>query len=102
MGAYITLAEAKEHLRIEQDFTDDDNDITSIIDAAEEMVAKDICVPLADLKNEEGNIPPLLKQAIKLIIGDFYAVRESVVLGTLVHKNPRYESIIGLFRDYQR
>lgn len=102
MGPYIQLSEAKKHLNIEQDFVDDDEYITSLIESAEEFVGMDICVPLAELEKERGTLPAPIRQAVLLIIGDFYAVRESVVLGTLVHKNPRYESIIGLYRNYQR
>lgn len=99
---YVQLSEAKKHLNIEQDFGDDDAYIESLIESAEEFVAKDVCVPLKEMENGQGAIPAPIRQAILLIIGDFYAVRESVVLGTLVHKNPRYESIIGLYRNYSR
>lgn len=102
MGAYIQLAEAKKHLNIEQEFTDDDEYITFLIEAGEEFVSRDICTPLNDLEDEQGKIPAPLQWAILMAIGDAYAVRESVVLGTLVHKNPRYESIIGMYRNYQR
>lgn len=99
---YVQLSEAKKHLNIEQYFGDDDAYIESLIESAEEFVAKDVCVPLKEMENEQGAIPAPIRQAVLLIIGDFYAVRESVVLGTLVHKNPRYESIIGLYRNYSR
>lgn len=102
MGTYLSLEDAKAHLNIMPDYHDEDGIVEDAVAAAEEYVAMDVCVPLSEFKNERGEIPAPLIQAIKLILGDFYAVRESVVLGTLVHKNPRYESIIGLYRNYSR
>ena len=55
--ACITLAEAKRHLNIEDDFEDDDQYISSLIAVAQEVVAQDICVPLAELEGETGEIP---------------------------------------------
>lgn len=100
--ACITLAEAKRHLNIEGDFEDDDQYISSLIAVAQEVVAQDICVPLAELEGETGEIPAPLRQAMLLLIGNYYASRESVAFGVLVQDTKAYKHLIGLYRDYSR
>lgn len=101
MAAYITLSEAKNHLRVEEDFVDDDAYILKCIDAAEEVVSQDICVPIDDMKDEQGGIPAPLRQAMLMMLGTFYdSARQTIVFGTLVHKIPAYEHLIGLYRKY--
>ena len=100
--ACITLAEAKRHLNIEDDFEDDDQYISSLIAVAQEVVAQDICVPLAELEGETGEIPAPLRQAMLLLIGNYYASRESVAFGGLVQDTKAYKHLIGLYRDYSR
>lgn len=102
MSAYISLEEAKNHLNIEADFTDDDAYIQHLVDAAEAVVAEDICTPLAEVESAEGEIPLPLKQAILLMVGTFYASRETQAFGVLVSQLPQYRHIIGLYRDYSR
>ncbi len=102
MPAYISLEEARKHLNIEPDFKDDDDYITELIESAELVVEKDICVPLAEIEAVEGRIPPPLKRAILLLVGSFYASRETEAFGVLMSKLPRYSHIIGLYRDYSR
>ena len=99
--AYITLEEAKRHLNIEADYTDDDSYITTLIDAAEGKVAEDILRPLKELEDEQGAIPAPLRQAILLQVGDFYASREDTVYGVIVHSTGAYRSIVGLYRRYE-
>ena len=70
--AYVTLEEAKKHLNIDADFTDDDDYVTSLISAAEKVVALDICVPLEELEEEPGKIPAPLRQAVLLMVGNYY------------------------------
>lgn len=100
--ACITLAEAKRHLNIEDDFTDDDHYIEGLIDVAQEVVAQDICVPLVDLEGKAGGVPAPLRQAMLLLIGNYYASRESVAFGVLVQDTKAYKHLIGLYRDYSR
>lgn len=101
MAAYISLSEAKTHLRVEEDFTDDDAYIESCIKAAEEVVSQDICIPLSELQDEQGTIPAPLRQAMLMMLGTFYdSARQTIVFGSLVHKIPAYEHLIGLYRKY--
>lgn len=102
MPTYISLKEAKEHLRVEPDFTDEDNYIEALIDAAEAVVAEDICTPLVEVETAEGVLPPPLVQAIKLMIGTFYDSRETLAFGVLVNDTKVYRHLIGLYRNYAR
>lgn len=99
--AYITLEEAKRHLNIEAEFTDDDTYIDSLIVAAEGKVAEDVLQPLEELEDEQGAIPAPLRQAILLQVGDFYASREDTVYGVTVHSTGAYRALIGLYRHYE-
>lgn len=102
MPAYITLEEAKKHLNVEPDFTDDDTYITSLVEAAEVVVAEDICMPLYETEVEAGVIPSPLRQAILLMVGTFYASRETLAFGVLVNETPAYRHLISLYRNYLR
>ena len=46
---YITLQEAKKHLQIDADFTDDDNYIITLIQVAEDSVAQHLDIALREL-----------------------------------------------------
>lgn len=100
--ACITLAEAKRHLNVEDDFTEDDRYIEGLIDVAQEVVAQDICVPLEELEGKAGGVPAPLRQAMLLLIGNYYASRESVAFGVLVQDTKAYRHLIGRYRDYSR
>ncbi len=101
--AYVTLKEARKQVNIDDDdFTDDDDYLTSLISVAEEVVAMDICVPLEELEDEQGEIPAPLRQAVLLMVGNYYVSRESLVFGALVHETPSYKHLIGLYRDYSK
>ena len=98
----LTLAEAKRHLNIEDDFTDDDQYIDSLIDVAQEVVSQDICVSLGELIGKAGGLPAPLRQAMLLMIGNYYASRESVAFGVLVQDTKAYRHLIALYRNYSR
>ena len=97
---YITLCEAKKHLLIDNSFKDDDEYILALIDAAEEAVSINLCVPLDSIA-EGGEIPPSVKAAILLLVGNLYANREPVVTGTITTTIPySYDYLISLNKNY--
>ena len=98
--SYINLKTAKKHLIIDEDFTDDDEYIQMLIDAAEKTVSDDICEDLEDLEDGDGKIPSPLIYAICLQIGDYYAHRETVVFGRTMNETPVYKHLVGLYRNY--
>jgi uncharacterized phage protein (predicted DNA packaging) len=100
--AYVTLAEAKKHLYVDDFFLDDDTYITSLIEAAECTVERQICHTLSDHVDPDGRLHPPLRQAILLMVGHYYSNREPVTFGVSMHEVPmsaRY--LTELYRDYK-
>jgi uncharacterized phage protein (predicted DNA packaging) len=83
--SYVSLEQAKDHLRV--DFDDDDNYIEDLINVAEASVANEIGSTLAS--NEVDDVlPKPLYQGILLLVGHLYNSREPVIIGTGVVKVP--------------
>lgn len=93
---YITLEEAKKHLNINDDFTEDDEYILSLINVSENIVQKHIDRELSEFEE----LPTPLKQAMLLLIGNYYANRESVAFSSVTALPHAYEYIIALFKNY--
>ena len=74
---YVTLCEAKKHLLVDNSFKDDDEYILALIDIAEDAVSININIPL-DSITVGGELPPAVKAAILLLVGNLYANREPV------------------------
>lgn len=101
MASLITLAEAKKHLNLESDFTEDDAYITSLIDVAEQAVERHVNVAFDKLAEDGGgSIPAPVKQAALLMVGNLYQHRE--VMGSVNELElPRaYDYLIDLYRNY--
>ena len=79
MKEYITLEEIKKHLNI--DFSDDDTYLADIVTVAQMSVERAINAPLSE-HEENGALNPMLKHAIKILAGNFYANREPVSFAT--------------------
>ena len=97
---YLQLYQIKKHLNINEDFHDDDEYLVDLSLAVENIVQKHIDVELTELEDGEGNIPSPLSHAMLLLIGTYYASRESVAF---VSANPlphAYEYIIALYKNY--
>lgn len=98
---YITLEEAKKHLNIDTDFTDDDNYILQLIQVAEIVVEKHIDCELTAQMNETGKLSYPLIQAMLLLIGNMYANRENVTVTNMTELPLAYNYILDLYKDYQ-
>lgn len=97
----ITLEQAKKHLNIESDFTEDDTYIEELILLADEIVEKDIKKSLYDLENELGMTPQGLIHAAKLLVGTMYEHRESVIIGVAPHEMPMsYKYLVARYKSY--
>lgn len=97
---YITLCEAKKHLLIDNSFNQDDEYILALIDVAEDAVAININVQL-DSITVGGELPPAVKAAILLLVGNLYANREPVAY-TSVNKVPyTFDYLISLYKNYK-
>lgn len=99
---YISLAMMKNHLNVDASFTDDDIYIRELIGVANNVVAEELCVDLVDLETPEGALPAGVRQAIMLLVGNYYSNREPVAFGTTVTKIPlSFNHLIGLYRNYK-
>lgn len=97
----ITLEQAKKHLNISEDFLEDNEYITDLIDVAENLIEMDIHKTIQSIEMSEGSIPPLLKHAVKLLICNFYENREDVIVGAVVNKIPiSYRYLISKYKTY--
>lgn len=97
---YIPLDIAKKHLNIEDSFTDDDQYITGLIDAAEQAVRVHVNDDFDVIAEKNGGcIPTPLFQAILLQVGNLYQNRE--IVGSKTVALPfGYQYLIDLYRNY--
>lgn len=96
---YITLEEAKKHLNIDTDFTDDDAYITTLIAVSEDAVSKNIDKALSDCL-VDGELTPSIKQSILLLIGNLYNNREAVTYGAAIEVPYAFKYLINLNRHF--
>ena len=104
----VTLARAKAHVRVTHDF--DDEQLQHYIDAAEDYAARymgresleDLLIEPdsdSDQSSEEApRLPASVEQAVLLLVGDYYALREAQVTGTILTQNPAAESLMHFYR----
>lgn len=97
---YIPLDLAKKHLNLEADFTDDDEYILGLIDAAEQSVRVHVNEDFDSIAEKNGGcIPTPLFQAMLLMIGNLYQNRE--IVGTKTVALPfSYRYLVDLYRNY--
>lgn len=74
---YVTVGEIKEHLNISASYTEEDTMLNSMIEASEIAVENYLQQPI-DTFVIENKLNAALKHAIKIMVGNFYANRESV------------------------
>lgn len=98
---YIQLYQVKKHLNIDEDFRDDDEYLMQLVQVAEKVVEKNIDIKLEKLEDEDGNIPVPLIQAMLLLVGNFYANRESVAFASTNNVPYSYQYLIDLYRNYR-
>ena len=70
----------KKHLNI--DFDDDDAYLLTLIAAAEEAISTYVNRPMSDFTGEDGEVTPAVRHAVRLLVGTWYANRESVSYGS--------------------
>ena len=71
---YLTIEQIKRQLVIDESFTDDDILLTDLGTAAEEMVSQEINESLDKvIKNNKGELPAPLRQAMLMYVDYFYA-----------------------------
>ena len=73
----VSLDVFKKHVRAD-DFADDDDYLTELLETAESAVIKATNRSKDELEQMEGKFPPLLKQAMMMLAAHWYNQRESV------------------------
>ena len=96
---YITLDEAKKHLNIDKSFTDDDQYIISLIQVAEDAVAKNENIALKDMI-EGGELPSSIIHSILLLVGNLYNNREATSYSVVSEVPYTYKYLINLNRNF--
>lgn len=99
-GMYVKLEDIKNHLNIDSNFTDDDKYLLGLMETAQLTVQKHIDRNLKDLEDEDGGIPSPLKHAIMLLVGNFYANRESVAFSNSYEVPVSYSYLLALYRNF--
>lgn len=97
---YLQLYQIKKHLNINDEFHDDDEYLVDLSKVAENVIQKHIDRELADLEDGEGNLPSPLYHAMLLLIGNYYANRESVSFASAMSLPHAYEYLIALYKNY--
>lgn len=79
MPQYVTLEELKQHLNV--DFDTDDTYITELIEPVQLAIEAYLNAPLEGFA-KEGKIDRRIWHAIRILIANYYANRESVTFDT--------------------
>ena len=97
---YLDLDLVKKHLNLESSYTEDDQYLLMLIDAAEQAVKVHVNEDLETIAERGGGcIPTPLFQAMLLQIGNLYQNRE--IVGSKTTALPfGYEYLISLYRNY--
>lgn len=96
----IDLVRIKNHLNLDEDYTQDDTYLEYLEGVAEALVEKHIDKSLEEIIAEEGEIPHPLLHTMLLLIGNFYDNRESVAYNQVVEVPNTLSYILSLYRDY--
>ena len=96
---YITLEQAKKHLLVDESFKDDDLYILDLITVAQDSVEKHLDTPLSELESN-GQLPSAVIHAMLLLVGNFYASRESFTSGSIAKIPYSYEYLLSLYKKY--
>jgi uncharacterized phage protein (predicted DNA packaging) len=76
----LNVDDLKKHLNI--DHNEDDAYIEELIEVAEDAVSAYLNRPFAEYVDGEGKLKPAIRHACRLLVGTWYANRESVVFST--------------------
>jgi uncharacterized phage protein (predicted DNA packaging) len=76
---YITVEDLKKHLNV--DHSEDDDYIGELSEVAEDAVAEYLNRPISDFVTD-GKLKASVRHAIRLLVGTWYASRESVAFAS--------------------
>ena len=97
---YLQLYQIKKHLNIDESFHNDDEYLVDLAMVAENAVQKHIDRNFTELEDSEGMLPMPLIHAMLLMIGTFYAKRESIAFASVQEVPLAYEYLLSLYKNY--
>ena len=97
---YVTVEELKKHLNI--DFDDDNAYLVELAKVAQDMIATFLNRKLADMTDKDGCLPPAVRHALKLQVGNLYANRESVTYGAAGNIPFTLQAILRPLKNYSQ
>lgn len=99
---YIDTVILKKHLNIDEDYIEDDEYIKALTLAAENAVENHIARPLTEIiDSSTGKLPPSVNHAILLLVGHWYANRESVSFAQGQTIPLSYEYLLQSYKSYK-
>lgn len=96
----IDIELVKAHLNIDAGYNGDDNLIQMYIETAFAQIKGDSGCTEEELLDNSGALMPIPRQALLLLVGDFYAYREDTYNGTLNVQPKGYKRLINIIRHY--
>ncbi len=98
--AILNLNEIKKHLNIDNNFTDDDDYISGLINVVEIMVVRHLDYnSISDIESRYGAVPTPIIHAMKLLIGNLYMNRESVSVTSMNSIPNSYEYLLSMYKN---
>lgn len=94
--AIVSLAEAKNQLRLTD--SSDDTHVNLLIAAAEKKIVNFLNQEIPDNGDSPATYPEDIKCAALLIIGGLYEIREDMIVGASIEKNP---AVVDLLYPYR-
>lgn len=96
--AVLTLDEIKAHLRL--DGSEEDAQLTLLSEAAEDYAAQYLgrALPWLDDLGAPEPVPPSVRAALLLIVGDLYENREGAFVGVSRVDNPTVDRLLHFYR----
>ena len=97
----LTLEEMKLHLRLPLDVDSElDAQLNDMEDAAVDYASQFLnrSIPWQDSEGSEVPVPASIRQALLLIVGDFFENREAQNTQSQYHQNPAAERLMHFYR----
>lgn len=98
---YLTLKLIKQHLNMNQDYSEEDDYLEMLGGCVEEVVEKHIDDSLEAISEKNGRKLPLpLIQACLLLLGTYYSNRENIAYNNTIEVPMTFTYLLNLYKNY--